>query len=217
MPCSSAFTRLELAITVLLVVLIAFVALSMRKAVRLHADPVECSNNLKYVGLALLIWANDHNDKFPTTVSTNLGGSQEHVETGQTFRHYLSLSNQLGSPLKLVCPADSRRASRDLPSLTNANISYFINLDAESRDGGKLLVGDRHLDGKPSKVGDLLVLNTNSSLGWGPFNHGEKFGNLMLVDGSVHGVYTPEFYGPELTRFVQKSLTGTVSNRLEFP
>lgn len=217
MPCSSAFTRLELVITVLLVVFIAFVALSMRKAVRLHADPVECGSNLKHVGLALLIWANDHNDKFPTTVSTNLGGSQEYAGTSQAFRHILSLTNQLGTPTKLVCPADSRIASRDWLSLTNANISYFISLDAEVREGGMLLLGDRHLDGKPSKVGGLLVLNTNSSLGWGPSNHGEKFGNLMLVDGSVHGVYTPEFYGPELTRFVQKSLTGTVSNRLEFP
>ena len=216
-PRSSAFTRLELAITVLLVALIAFVALSMRKAVRLHADPVECGSNLTYVGLALRIWANDHGDKFPTMVSTNLGGSQEYAETGQVFRHYLSLSNQLGSPLKLVCPADSRRASRDWASLANANVSYFINLDAEDRDEGKLLVGDRHLDGKPSKVGSMLVLTTNTSLSWGPSNHGERFGNLVLVDGSVHGVYTPEFHAPELTRFVQKSLTGAVSNRLEFP
>lgn len=214
---SSAFTRLELAITVLLVVLVALLALSMRKAVQRHADPVECGDNLKHVGLALLTWANDHNDMFLTLVSTNLGGSQEYVGTSKAFRHLLPLTNQLGTPTKLVCPADSRIASRDWLSLTNANISYFISLDAEVREGGMLLLGDRHLEGKPSKVGSLLVLNTKSSFGWGPANHGEKFGNLVLVDGSVHGVYTSEFYAPELTRFVQKSLTGTVSNRLEFP
>jgi len=208
---SSAFTRLELVITVLLVVLIIFVALSMRKALRLHADPVECANNLQYVGLALRIWANDHGDKFPTMVSTNLGGSQEYAETGQVFRHYLSLSNQLGSPLKLVCPADSRRASRDWASLANANISYFISLDAEDRGGGMLWIGDRHLESRPSQSGSLLVLTPKTSVNWGPALHGEMAGNVM-IDGVVQPVYAPE-----LTKFVQKSLTGTVPNRLEFP
>ena len=137
---SAAFTRLELVVTILLVVLIVLAAMSMRKAVRLHADPVECGSNLTHLGLALRLWASDHDDKFPTMVSTNLGGSQEHAETGQVFRHYLSFSNQLESPLKLVCPADSRRASRDWASLANANVSYFLSLDAVDRDGGILWI-----------------------------------------------------------------------------
>ena len=208
---SSAFSRLELAIIVLVVVLITFVALSMRKAVRLHADPVECGSNLTHLGLALRLWANDHEDKFPTMVSTNLGGSLEHAETGRVFRHYLSLSNQLESPLKLVCPADSRQASQDWASLTNANVSYFLSLDAVDRDGGMVWIGDRHLESHPARTGSLLVLTPTASVHWGPTLHGEMVGKVM-VDGVVHSVGTPE-----LSKLVQRGLSGTVSNRLEFP
>ena len=209
--CSSAFTRLELVITVLLIVLVGYVALSMRKAVRLHTDPVECGNNLMHVGLAMRIWANDHTDKFPTMVSTNLGGSQEYAEAGLVFRHYLSLSNQLESPMKLVCPADSRRASRDWASLMNSNISYFISLDAEDREGGTFWSGDRHLDSNPSRPGSLLALTRKTSARWGSGLHGDLGGNV-LIDGIVQPVGAPE-----LTKFVQKGLAGIVTNRLEFP
>ena len=209
---SSAFTRLELVITVLLLVVMVFILLSVRKGVRGHADPVECGNNLKHIGLALRIWANDHDGKFPTMVSTNLGGSQEYAETGQVFRHYLSLSNQLGSPLKLACPADSRRASRDWDSLTNSNISYFMSLDAEDRGGDMFLIGDRHLESNPSRTGSLLVLTPKTSVHWGSALHGEMGGNLVPVDGSAQPVYTAD-----LAKFVQKSLTKNPTNRLEFP
>ena len=210
--CLSAFTRLELAIVVLLVVIVAVLVLSVVKAARGNAHLIQCNTNLKEVGLALKIWANDHNDHLPVTVSTNLGGSLEYAMNVQAFRHFLTVSNELGSPLKLTCPADSRWSSRDWSTLANNNLSYFISLDAEERDAGMFMLGDRHLDGGTNTVGNVLTVTAKSHLSWGTANHGERVGNIVLVDGSAHQIWEAELH-----KYVLTNAANAVSNRLEFP
>jgi len=70
-----------------------------------RALSVQCVNNMKQLGLAVRIWANDNNDAFPPDV--------------------LSMTNEMGSPKILVCPADTgRNAAADWSSYTPANCSY---------------------------------------------------------------------------------------------
>lgn len=53
-----------------------------------RAKSIQCINHMKNLGLALRIWATDHPDLFPTDL--------------------LMMTNELGSPKILVCPADTR-------------------------------------------------------------------------------------------------------------
>jgi len=70
-----------------------------------RAESVACVNNLKQLGLALRLWANDHGDMFPPDV--------------------LSMTNEVHTPKILVCPGDrAREAAESWASYTAAHCSY---------------------------------------------------------------------------------------------
>jgi len=105
-------------------------ALSSAKS---RAQSINCVNNMKQIGLACKVWALDHNDQFPFTVSTNAGGTMEWVLTDAdgTDRnpavHFQVLSNELSTPKILVCAADlSKTALADFRNLSAANVSYQL-------------------------------------------------------------------------------------------
>jgi hypothetical protein len=72
---------------------------------REKAQSIACVNNLKLLGLAVRVWATDHNDMTPPDI--------------------LSMTNEMGSPKVLTCPADIARApAPNWQSLTAGAISY---------------------------------------------------------------------------------------------
>ncbi len=74
-------------------------------AAREKAKLIMCVNNMKQLGLAVRIWANDNGDIFPPDVQ--------------------SMSNELATAKILVCPSDEGRlVAASWPALTTANVSY---------------------------------------------------------------------------------------------
>jgi len=70
-----------------------------------RAEAIRCINNLKQMGLSARVWANDNHDLLPPDV--------------------LSMSNELSSPLVLICPGDAgRQAATNWASFSMANCSY---------------------------------------------------------------------------------------------
>ena len=70
-----------------------------------EAMRVQCINQLKQFGLAVRVWAMDHDDVFPPNV--------------------LSMSNELSTPKILVCRADTvRQVAPDWSSFAPGNCSY---------------------------------------------------------------------------------------------
>jgi len=131
------------------------------------------------------MWANDHTNLFPMSVSTNVGGTQEYVESPEVVRHFQVMSNELVTPRILVCPADKRQPADSWVTLSNTNISYFVGPDADETQPTMWLAGDRNLeiDGVAAKPG-LLLLWTNSVVGWTRELH-NRCGNVAMSDGSV--------------------------------
>jgi hypothetical protein len=81
---------------------------------RERSDSIRCVNNLKQIGLAVKIWALDHQDVYPT--------------------NFLCMSNELNTPKILACPGDTNRvAAASFSSYTDANCSYefFFGSDQE--------------------------------------------------------------------------------------
>ena len=134
----------------------------------------------------------------------------EYVSTGEVFRHFRAMSNELSTPKVLVCPADTRTAARSFAALSNVNISYFVGLDAADAFPQMLLAGDRNLttNGVPVGTG-LLVLTTNVTLGWTAAMH-KNSGNAVLGDGSVQ-----PFTNPRLQD--QAAHSDVATNRLLIP
>jgi hypothetical protein len=144
-------------------------------------------------------------------LSTNYGGSKDYVETGEVFRHFQALSNQLISPKTLICPADKARSpAKDFSTLNNTNISYFISLDADETSPSMLLAGDRNLTNEvPLPSNRIMELTSNSIVGWTAEMHNRQ-GNIALSDGSVQSMSTSK---------VREALnnTGVATNRLAMP
>jgi type II secretory pathway pseudopilin PulG len=155
---------------------------------RTRSSRVGCVGNLKQVGLGFRMWSNDQGDKFPMAVSTNDGGTRELVVGGETYRHFLALSNELSSPKVLVCPVDSARLRvADFSKLANSNLSYFVGLDAEEGQPQMILSGDRNITGGTTTDEGVTYFRTNSLAGWTSGLH-SNCGNLGLADGSVQTV-----------------------------
>ncbi|HXT41026.1 MAG TPA: hypothetical protein VN887_13530 [Candidatus Angelobacter sp.] len=82
---------------------------------------IQCVSNLKQIGLAARIWANDNNDVLPPG--------------------WLAMSNELSTPKILVCPADKgRTAAPNWTSLSAANLSYeYLNPGGSESDPAVVL------------------------------------------------------------------------------
>jgi len=133
---TKAFTLLELMAVICAIGVVAFFLFMPRlnSGCKAKAPQINCVNNLKQVGLSFRLWAGDHGDKFPMQVSVADGGTMERSTQGVVFPHFTMMSNELGVPKIVACPADKKRTvATNFVSLADANVSYFVCLNA--RDG----------------------------------------------------------------------------------
>ena len=92
-----------------------------------------CSNNLKQIGLSFRVWAIDNDGQFPFNVSTNAGGAMEFCVRGRdgfdsnAALHFQVMSNELSTPILLVCPKDwSTKPATGFYKLQANNVSYRL-------------------------------------------------------------------------------------------
>jgi prepilin-type N-terminal cleavage/methylation domain-containing protein len=189
-------TLLEsLVVMVLLAVLVAMLAPAFAPA-RHHGGPF-CINNLKQIGTAFQIWANDHADVYPWETSTNSGGSREYAFGPDVFRHFQIMQNEMGQfPKILLCPKDKERfAATNFINFDNSNLSYFagITVSAANTNTSLFLSGDRNITNETGVSRGLLRLTTNDVAGWAVGIHGGEnpSGNILFSDGSAQQMSTP--------------------------
>jgi prepilin-type processing-associated H-X9-DG protein len=194
---SAAFTLIEL------IFILAAVFLPALTGQHGSRQQINCVNNLKQVGLAFRTWALDNNDNFPMRTAITNGGAMESVTTGNVFRVFQVMSNELSTPRILICPEenDPKRVSASIfetsvplgamnsvPFTNDNNVSYFVNINAQDTFPGMPLCGDHNIavNGVPAPHG-VLQVPPNSTVTWfGPRHN--KSGNIALADGSVQGV-----------------------------
>jgi hypothetical protein len=103
-----------------------------------RAQVINCSNNMKQIGVALKIWAIDHDDQFPFNVSTNKGGTLELSSRSpdgfdpHAYLHFQVISNELNALKLLTCPGDSSKTpASDWAHLKPGNVSYQLRTGPE--------------------------------------------------------------------------------------
>jgi hypothetical protein len=97
---------------------------------KVRASRINCVSNLKQVGLAMRLFANDHQEKLPWQVPEASGGALERPLNDPTLQ-FLAISNELTTPKVLLCVDDQDRSRvSNFVGLSRANISYFIGLNA---------------------------------------------------------------------------------------
>jgi len=205
-----ALAATEVLIVVATLVLLAFILLPMLAPPRQrHSGRISCVGNLKQVGLAFRIYANDNNDLYPMAVPEADGGAKEAVERGETFRIFQVMSNELSIPKTVICRSDDRMPATDFTDFTNSNVSYFVGLDAVNTKPDMLLSGDRNIAIDDKLLSGIVSLGTNNPVTWTKAIHNEA-GNIGLADGSVQQVTMSGLF-----RQMQKS--GDDQNRTIFP
>jgi prepilin-type processing-associated H-X9-DG protein len=168
---SKAFTLLELLVVTTTVGILAVCLLPALAYTRPKAERLNCSNNLRQVGIAFRTWASAHG-KMPTYEVPAQGGDSGNVGhrvlsgSQQTSRGvsiiFLTMSNELSTPKRLFCPAEYETTYRQaattfagtlapgtsgVPYTNDLNCSYFIGVDASELSPRMLLAGDHSLGG----------------------------------------------------------------------
>ena len=195
------FDLVDLMIVISIIFLVSVCLLPILKARHLYAtrQRVSCASNLKQVGVAFRLYANDHDGHYPMTLENAIGGTKQFTAPRETYRHFLAVGTELSSPHVLVCPEDSHKIkvpdfNTNFTVFNNSNISYFIGLDADQTSANMLLTGDRNLTNTILPKGPIMTLNRQSQVGWTRDLHSAKSkepcGNIGFADGSASQLTT---------------------------
>jgi len=167
-----AFTLIELLVVIAIIAILAAMLLPALAAAKRKAQKINCTNNLKQVGLAFRIWEGDNGDKYPQAVSSSSGGASEfcqHLNNAapnpkDCAMVFMVMSNELSTAKILFCPSDNLHTAGNgygtnfgygemMGVATPGNgakpaqetitkISYFVNADASEASPQDVMSGD---------------------------------------------------------------------------
>jgi prepilin-type N-terminal cleavage/methylation domain-containing protein len=187
-----AFTLIELLVVIAIIATLAALLLPALARAKTKASGIKCLSNLKQVGLGFHLWAQDHESRFPWMAPEDEGGTSGL----SVLAHYqfMSMSNEVGSPLVLVCPSDRNvRVSSTWTAFVG--VSYFAGLCASEPFPYSILAGDRNIAGltattECTNAPGLFAGGIQGTSYWKADIH-VRVGNLAFADGSAQQTSTP--------------------------
>jgi prepilin-type processing-associated H-X9-DG protein len=230
----TAFTVAELGVVVGFVFILAF--LWMSTGVHTGQRPrFTCINNLKQIGTAYRIWANDNGDVYPSEAPISKGGWSDYLALPNAgsfcWTNYVIMQNELGeSPKVINCSEDERVATTNFGFTSNEYVSYFVGVSVTNHDPSEILGGDRNLSQGPNPPTDYGYSPANGSGNdvqlRGPVTWSKKMhsagnytglGNILFADGSVQQTTSAGFRQNYLNPLLKAESTNHIPVRVIFP
>jgi prepilin-type N-terminal cleavage/methylation domain-containing protein/prepilin-type processing-associated H-X9-DG protein len=185
----AAFTLVELLVVMAVIAVLVAMLLPVTAKAKARAKLVLCTGNLKEIGTAFHLFALEHGS-FPMKLPVAQGGTLElnPAQMGLLSlqpNNFAALSNHLGNPKMLVCPADKRASKGEFPTLSHQNVSYLAGVHATPAEPDSILSLDRNVAladpaARPPVSAREGFVNTR----WTSELH-ENRGNILFADTRV--------------------------------